>query len=137
MANHQYQGWSSPQRQPQPPPQPPPQPQPQPQPQSSARPAPRRHHRFPRWRPLTWLILAFNAVMLIWLITGVNSASNSGKDCGAQQLCQDANDVGTAIGAGLIVFLWAAGAVILGVIWLVTNSRSASREPRERPPSSW
>ncbi|MFG2782503.1 hypothetical protein ACGFY7_32265 [Streptomyces prunicolor] len=37
----------------------------------------------------------------------------------------------------LIVFLWAAGAVILGVIWLVTNSRSASREPRERPPNSW
>jgi hypothetical protein len=71
------------------------------------------------------------------LIAGVNSASDSGKDCGAQQVCQDANDVGTAIGAGLVIFLWAAGAVILGVIWLVTNSRSASREPRERPPSSW
>ncbi|MGW0836665.1 hypothetical protein [Streptomyces prunicolor] len=121
MANHQYQGWSSP----------------QPQPQPSARPVSRRHRRFPRWRPLTWVILAFNAVMLVWLIAGVNSASNSGKDCGAQQLCQDANDIGTAIGAGLVVFLWAAGAVILGVIWLVTNSRSASREPRERPPNSW
>ncbi|MFG2782504.1 hypothetical protein ACGFY7_32270 [Streptomyces prunicolor] len=97
--NHQYQGWSSPRPQPQSQPQS----KPQPQPQSSARPAPRRHHRFPRWRPLTWLILAFNAVMLIWLVTGINSASNSGKDCGAQQLCQDANDIGTAIGAGLIV----------------------------------
>jgi hypothetical protein len=117
MANHQQQGWSSPQRQP------------------SARPVSRRHRRFPRWRPLTWLILAFNAVMLIWLIAGVSSASDSGKDCGAQQVCQDANDVGTAIGAGLVIFLWAAGAVILGVIWLVTNSsRSTAREARRPPP---
>jgi hypothetical protein len=68
---------------------------------------------------------------------GVNTASGAGDDCGAQQACQVGNDVGTAVGAGLIVFLWAAGAVILGVIWLVTNSRSASREPRERPPDNW
>ena len=131
MANHRHQGWSNPRQGWSNPP------QGWSSPQPSARSTPRRHRRFPRWRPLTWLILAFNVVMLVWLIAGVNAASGAGDDCGAQQACQDANDVGTAIGAGLIVFLWAAGAVILGVIWLVTNSRSASREPRERPPSSW
>jgi hypothetical protein len=31
--------------------------------------------------------------------------------------------VGTAIGAGLIIVLWALGDVILGVLWLVTNRK--------------
>ncbi|GAQ56701.1 hypothetical protein a10_06563 [Streptomyces acidiscabies] len=37
---------------------------------------------------------------------------------------------GTAIGAG---FIWGAGSVILGVIWLVTN-KSSGRAARRQPP---
>ncbi|MBP5939429.1 hypothetical protein [Streptomyces acidiscabies] len=79
------------------------------------------------------MILGFNALMLVWLVTGVNAASDGGEDCGTSKACQDANDAGTAIGAGIIIFLWVAGAIILGVIWLVTN-RSADRAARRQPP---
>lgn len=101
-----------------------------------------RARRFPRWRPLTWVILLFNALMLLWLVTGINAADDAGKDCRGEELCENANDVGTALGAGFIVFLWMAGAVILGVIWLVTG-RSGRRPPRppgsppSPPPSRW
>ncbi|OPG10516.1 hypothetical protein B1R27_02475 [Streptomyces sp. GKU 895] len=73
--------------------------------------------------------------MLVWLVVGVNAASDQGKSC-VDQVCEDANDVGTAIGAGVILFVWAAGAVILGVIWLVTN-RSFQRGPTRQPPQRW
>ncbi|NNN35804.1 hypothetical protein HLK59_36675 [Streptomyces sp. S3(2020)] len=81
------------------------------------------------------MILAFNLLMLLWLVVGLNAASDEGESC-TDQLCQDANDVGTAIGAGIVLFIWAAGAVILGVIWLVTN-RSLQQGPPQRPPQRW
>jgi len=81
----------------------------------------------PRWRFMTWLILAFNVLMACWLIFGVGGAVNDA-DCASEatQSARDACEAGTAIGAGvggiLIFVLWALGDVILGVIWLVTRS---------------
>ncbi|MFH9426318.1 hypothetical protein [Streptomyces sp. NPDC017529] len=84
---------------------------------------------------MTWVVLAFNALMLAWLITGISQAS-SAEDCGehtgdALRLCQAANDAGTAIGAGLIIALWAVGAVILGVLWLVTGPTAQRMQRRQ------
>jgi hypothetical protein len=82
-----------------------------------------RSKRFPRWRPFTWIILAFNVVMLIWVILG----ANTGKSChglsgNALTDCQ-AGQAGTTIGVGLIILLWALGDVILGTVWLITKPR--------------
>jgi hypothetical protein len=78
----------------------------------------------PGWRIFTYVILLFNLIMLIWIISGVAS-SGTPKDCGGLDVktCTDASNVGTAIGAGLIIVLWALGDVILGVLWLVTNRK--------------
>lgn len=80
------------------------------------------------------MILLFDALVLLWLVVGVNAADNAGEDCRGEELCENANDLGTALGAGFVVFLWAAGAVILGVVRLVAN-RSGPRPPgpRTRP----
>ncbi|MFK4069154.1 hypothetical protein [Streptomyces sp. NPDC029674] len=77
--------------------------------------------RRPHWRPLTWVILAFNLLMLLWLVAGVNAASSEGEKC-VGKACEAGNDIGTLIGTGVILFFWMAGAVILAVIWLVTNA---------------
>src|ERR1700733_9653562 len=76
----------------------------------------------PSWRPLTWVILAVQVLFVIWIISGVNSASKDA--CPPDQysdMCKGAEAVGTGIGIGIIIFLWALIDVILGVVWMVTN----------------
>lgn len=84
----------------------------------------------PHWRKMTWVVLAFNALMLLWIIVGVASATHN-PHCAQTGLigakaCQDAADTGAGIGAAIIVVLWALGDIILGVIWMVTRGRECS-----------
>jgi hypothetical protein len=75
---------------------------------------------------MTWVVLAFNLLMLIWLITGIGGAVQN-TDCekettkALREACEAGTGIGTAIGAGIIVVLWALGDIILGVLWLVTG----------------
>jgi hypothetical protein len=82
----------------------------------------------PKWRPFTWVILIVNILFLVWIIGGIASSGGTPQDCGtlSEQTCNDAEAVGTAIGVGIIFFLWALTDVILGVVWLVTR-------PKRRP----
>ncbi len=74
-------------------------------------------------RPMTWVVLAFNLLMLIWVISVGGAAAGECEGMRGAEL--DACETGTAIGAGVgfifILVLWALGDVILGVIWLVTR----------------
>lgn len=77
------------------------------------------------WRKGTWIILAFNVLMLVWVAAGGSTAAGQPHDCGvlSAHACNEASDTGTAIGVGLLIILWALGDIILGVVWLVTNAR--------------
>jgi hypothetical protein len=77
--------------------------------------------RRPHWRKMSWMILIWNALMIIWIIAGV--ASSHPHNCAdlGNQLCNDANNVGTGIAVTLLVVLWLVGDFILGIIWLVTK----------------
>ena len=89
-----------------------------------------------RWRKMTWAIVVFSVLMLIWAIAG--AASNPGvteqeiQDCVAdglftRQECEDtletAGDVGTGIGVTIIFILWFLGFIILSIIWFMTRRR--------------
>jgi len=80
-----------------------------------------------RRRIFMWFFLAVQAIFLIWIITGASSSGGStAKSCAGQvgqalQTCQDASHVGTAIGVGLIIGLWVAVDVILGIVFLVVR----------------
>lgn len=63
---------------------------------------------FPAWRKITYIVLGFNLLMLIWMMN-VSSSAAPGQEAGA-----GAADIG-------ILFLTALGDVILGVIFLVTR----------------
>ena len=69
--------------------------------------APRK--RFPQWRIFTWVILAFNVVMLIWVITGIASGESCSGKTGYDLTQCEAGHAGTGIG------------IILGVLWLITR----------------
>ncbi|MFD9321122.1 hypothetical protein ACFWDQ_26230 [Streptomyces sp. NPDC060053] len=83
-----------------------------------------------RRRIFLWLFLAIQLLFLIWVIVGASTASGTPEDCGSLtgddlKLCENASEVGTTIGAGLVIGLWAAVDIILGFTYVVY--RLASR----------
>ncbi|MGP4003615.1 hypothetical protein [Streptomyces sp. 8N706] len=91
-------------------------------------PVPKKRHRV-----FFWIFLAVQIAFLIWVITGIASNDNMPAECSGLtgsdlQLCKDAADVGTTIGVGLIIGLWAAVDFILALTYVIY--RLASRQPR-------
>ena len=84
------------------------------------------------WRKFTWFILVVNILFLIWIISIGVGASDTPDECKdfvefELEICKDLYDLGSGIATTLIVYLWAAADVILGIVWLVTN-RSGKRD---------
>jgi hypothetical protein len=82
--------------------------------------------RFPRFRVFTWIILAINVLFLIWIIGGTSSAADNcdGKVGDALSACQAGTAIGAGIGAAMIIGLWVAVDIILGIIWLITRPKT-------------
>lgn len=77
----------------------------------------------PHWRIFTWAILAFNALMLLWIVTGAASASHAACKGLTASDCTAAREVGGGIAVIALIFIWVAGDIILGVLWMVTRPR--------------
>jgi hypothetical protein len=69
-----------------------------------------------------WTFIAFNILMIFWVIAGLNVASET-----MQDTVNDAEKAGAAIGStigmGMIVILWALGDIILGMFVLFTRRK--------------
>jgi hypothetical protein len=78
----------------------------------------------PRWRPFTWVIVAVNALFLIWIVVALITGSDtcSGKSGVAKDICDTLATIGASLEVAVIVLAWAVVDVILGVLWLVTPS---------------
>lgn len=85
----------------------------------------RREHR---WRLLTWVVIAFNLGMLLWLVIALDAA---GEEC-VGTLCRGADEPDSVTGAWLVVFFWLAGAVLLGTAWLITHHTERPHRRRRR-----
>ncbi len=69
-----------------------------------------------------WTFVAFNALMLVWLVTGFSQSSQKMTSLtGAEQA---GAVVGTGIGIALILGIWAIGDLILGLFVLFTRPKS-------------
>lgn len=76
-------------------------------------------------RIMSWVLIAWSAIFLIWIIAGV--ASRPSTNCVAgDTLCHNASNAGTAIGVGLIIVFWFIGFVALSIIWLLTRPSGRS-----------
>lgn len=80
--------------------------------------------RRPHWRKMSWVIVLFNVLMVIWIISALASAPGA-SHCGtlSQQTCQDAANVGTGIGVITLLILWVIVDILLSIVWLVTKPR--------------
>jgi hypothetical protein len=67
-----------------------------------------------------WLFIGFNVLMLIWIVGGVMSSASHTP---VGEAAQAGQAIGTAIGVGLLLMLWAIGDVILGIAVLVTRRK--------------
>lgn len=70
-----------------------------------------------------WGFLGFNVLMALWLIGGLGSAGQAIDGMGSDAERAGAT-IGTALGAGLILFIWFAGAVIGGIAVLLTRPKA-------------
>jgi hypothetical protein len=83
--------------------------------------------RKPRRRVFRWVFLSIQVLFLVWVIAGASSASSSAqKYCTHQtgldmQTCLSAHHAGTAIGVGILIALWVAVDVILGITWAIIH----------------
>ena len=71
---------------------------------------------------IKWLFIGFNLLMIVWIIFGFNAASES-----MQGTVNDAERagaaIGTTLGMGMLIVLWALGDVILGMFVQFTRRK--------------
>ncbi|MFD3505506.1 hypothetical protein [Streptomyces sp. NPDC058678] len=88
-----------------------------------------RSRRSHRGRLLTWVIVGFNLAMLLWLVIALDAAGEANGSC-VGELCREADDPDSSVGAWLVIFFWLTGAVLLGVVWLIAHR---TEDPGRRP----
>jgi hypothetical protein len=72
------------------------------------------------WRPITWFILAVQILFIAWLIVNVISVLDACPNVQGSDVCRTGQAIGTKIGMGIFVFLCVD--VLLGGLWVVTNT---------------
>jgi hypothetical protein len=85
------------------------------------------------WRKMTWAILAWTALIVIWMVAGGSSASSTASDCATdpsvtsgiltKQECIDASNVGTGLGVLFVGFIGFVGFVALALVWFMTKPK--------------
>ncbi len=86
-----------------------------------------------RRRVFLWFFLGVQILFLIWVIAGIASNDDNPDSCNgltgdSLKVCQDAGDIGTTIGVGLVVGFWVAADFILALTYLIY--RLATRPQR-------
>jgi hypothetical protein len=80
------------------------------------------------------LFIGFNLLMLAWLVSGFINVSGIPVDTAAQRA---GRAIGAAIGFGMILTIWIIGAILLGILAMVTRGTTVIVEEARSPASSW
>lgn len=73
-------------------------------------------------RIIKWLFILFNIYMLIAFIRGVGGASQSIENA-TSEAAKTGATIGTGLGAMFLIVIWAAGALVLGLMTLFTKPK--------------
>jgi hypothetical protein len=84
----------------------------------------------PRWRKMTWVIVAWTVIFAFWIGAAINNASNHTHAYCLQHhgvlsvsTCEQASNTGTGIGVFLLASLWVVGFIVLSLVWFMTRSK--------------
>lgn len=71
---------------------------------------------------IKWLFIIFNILMIIWLVTGLGAAGDAMNNT-VNEAERAGAAIGTTIGMGFILVVWALGDIILGILVLLTRRK--------------
>lgn len=73
-----------------------------------------------RWRKMTWVLIAWSALIVVWAATGATA-----NDCAseADELSRSACEAGTGLGVMLILLIGFFGFAFLSLIWFMTRPK--------------
>ena len=77
---------------------------------------------------IKWLFIGFNLLMLIWLFSYWSEIG--GKFGNLNEAEQSGAAVGTMLGTTVLMIIWGAGALILGLFVLLTRGKTVIVEER-------
>ena len=77
------------------------------------------------WRKMTWALIAWCALILVWMIAGGSSASANCLADATSQIERDACDIGTGLGVLFIALIGFFGFVFLSLIWFMTKPKGS------------
>lgn len=89
------------------------------------------------FRKMTWVLIIWTVLILVWVFAAAASTDESVADCVAdsgglltEQDCQDAADAGAGIGIFLILLFGFVGFITLGLVWFMSRPKDddATRE---------
>jgi hypothetical protein len=82
----------------------------------------------PHWRKATWALVVWNALMLLWVVSGVMNVSSNcaGMTGDALTTCQAGTAIGAGIGVTFIGMIWFVGFIVFSLVWLM--SRPSKRQ---------
>jgi hypothetical protein len=77
------------------------------------------------WRKMTWAIVIWTAIFVVWIATGVGAVSNQCPGLTGDELasCQAATAIGGGIGVTFLFMLWFIGFIVLAIIWFMTRPK--------------
>lgn len=79
-----------------------------------------------RWRKMTWVLLAWVALIIAWIVAGVNSVDGcENEPSHLRDACQLGTEIGTGIGVAVVVLIGFMGFVVLSLIWFMTRPKGA------------
>ena len=83
----------------------------------------------PHWRKMTWALIIWCALILVWAIAGgAHAHDQTLQSCLNQgvltaQECRNAVDPGTGIGVAAVLGIGFFGFVFLAIVWLMTRPK--------------
>lgn len=72
---------------------------------------------------ILWSFWLFNLLMVLWLYGGMSSASQRMDGLAGAE--KTGAVIGTGLGAAMIIVVWVAGAIILGIAALLTRPKTS------------
>jgi len=69
-----------------------------------------------------WMFIGFNILMIVWIVTGLGAASES-MEGPLNEAERAGAAIGTTLGMGMLIVLWALGDIILGMFVLFTRRK--------------